>query len=74
MRARTLEAHRARALLSVRALAARAGVAPRTVVLVEGGRQTPHPATISRLAAALGVAVCKVVEFRAVIARAGGVK
>jgi transcriptional regulator with XRE-family HTH domain len=43
-----------RLALSVNELAARAGVAPRTVLLVERGEVTPHMATIRKLNAALG--------------------
>jgi transcriptional regulator with XRE-family HTH domain len=42
-------------VLSQRELAERAGVSPKTVLDVETGRIRPHPATLRKLAAALGV-------------------
>lgn len=53
--------------LSQRDLAARAGVAPKTVVDLEMGRQEPRLRTIRRLAAALGVEPAEVDEFRRAI-------
>jgi transcriptional regulator with XRE-family HTH domain len=50
-----LAAARRAALLSQAALAARAGVAPRTVRELEAGRRAAYRATVARLAAALGV-------------------
>jgi transcriptional regulator with XRE-family HTH domain len=60
----TLKAWRRRRLLTVRALAAAAGVAQRTVVEVEAGRRGPQPGTIRALSAALGVEPEQVTEFR----------
>jgi transcriptional regulator with XRE-family HTH domain len=62
-----LREERVRRLLSVRALAARAGVAPATVHLVETGRRRPQFLTIERLSRALGVDPTEVAEFRAVL-------
>ena len=42
-------------VLSQRELAEQAGVSPKTVLDVETGRIRPHPATLRKLAAALGV-------------------
>lgn len=53
--------------LSQRDLAARAGVAPKTVVDLELGRQEPRLRTIRRLAGALGVEPAEVDEFRQAI-------
>jgi transcriptional regulator with XRE-family HTH domain len=50
-----LRALRQRRVLSQRELAKLAGVAYRTVQQVEAGEVTPHPSTIRKLAAALGV-------------------
>ena len=63
----SLRETRLRAVLSQRELARRAGVALRTVVEAEAGRQTPRPATMRKLADALGVAPAEVDEFRAAI-------
>ncbi len=65
MRVRTLEQLRRERLLTIRALAAEAGVSTRTVVQVEHGKRTPQPGTIKRLSAALGVEPARVREFRA---------
>ena len=58
--AATLEAVRLRELredrlLSQRELARRAGVSNKTIVDIEAGRIRPHPATLRKLAEALGV-------------------
>ena len=63
----TLREARIRRLLSIRALAGRAGVVTRTVVEIEAGRQAPRFATMRRLADALGVAPEEIDEFRAAI-------
>ena len=60
----SLREERVRRLLSVRALARRAGVAPTTVHLVESGRRAPQFLTIERLSRALGVEPGEVDEFR----------
>ena len=62
---RTLEQLRRERLLTIRELAAAAGTSTRTVVGIEHGRQTPHPGTIKKLAAALDVDPKHVREFRA---------
>jgi transcriptional regulator with XRE-family HTH domain len=61
---RSLAQVRRERLLTVRGLAAAAGVAPRTVVEVEAGRRVPQPGTVRRLADALEVAPDRVREFR----------
>jgi transcriptional regulator with XRE-family HTH domain len=63
----TLKAWRRRRLFTVRALAAGAGVAQRTVVEVEAGRRAPHPGTVRALSEALGVQPEQVAEFRRVM-------
>lgn len=65
MATRTMRQLRRERLLTIRALAAGAGVSTRTVVQVERGGQTPRPGTIRKLAAALGVEPARVREFRA---------
>jgi transcriptional regulator with XRE-family HTH domain len=60
------EARRAR-LLTIRDLAAKAGVSTKTVVDVEAGRVAPKFRTIRRLAAALAVSPVEIAEFQAVI-------
>ena len=63
----TLKEARRRRVLSQRELARRAGVVQRTIVEAEAGRQVPRPATMRKLAEALGVEVADVDEFRAAI-------
>ena len=58
---------RAQRVLTIRALAAHAGVATRTVVEVEAGRVVPRFATVRKLSEALGVEPGEVDEFRAAI-------
>ena len=58
---------RAERLMSMRELAARAGVAPSTVYLIEAGRTTPRPQVIRRLALALLVEPDAISEFRRAI-------
>ena len=70
----TLREVRIRRLLSIRELAKRAGVAQRTVVEAEAGRQVPRPATMRKLAEALGVDPLEVDEFRAAVEAAVGGK
>lgn len=65
MTARTLEQLRRERLLTIRGLALAASCSPRTVLQVEHGQRTPHPGTIKRLSAALGVEPAQVREFRA---------
>ena len=58
---------RIRKLLSLRELARRAGVAQRTIVEAEAGRQAPRLTTIRRLSQALEVDPMEVDEFSAAI-------
>jgi len=46
---------RAQQVLSQQDLATRAGVSKTTVVQIEAGRIRPHPSTVRKLAAALGL-------------------
>lgn len=55
---------RLRKLYSLRALAAKADVAQRTIVEAEAGRQAPRPTTMRKLADALGVDPMEIDEFR----------
>ena len=55
---------RADQVLTIRELAQRAGVAPRSIFSIEARRTTPRMATMRRLATALGVAPEAVDEFR----------
>ena len=63
----TLREVRLRQVLSQRALARRAGVAQRTIVEAELGRQVPRLATMRKLCEALGVDPMEVDEFRAAV-------
>lgn len=58
---------RLRKLYTLRSLAAAAGVAQRTIVEAEAGRQLPRVATIRKLAATLEVDPMDVDEFREAI-------
>jgi transcriptional regulator with XRE-family HTH domain len=58
---------RLRQALSQRDLAQQAGVAPKTVVDLELGRQEPRLRTIRKLAAALGVPPQEIDEFQRAI-------
>jgi len=60
-----LKVLRIEAGLSLRALAARAGVAHDTVMDTESGRREPHPGTVKKLADALGVSVGDLVDWEA---------
>ncbi len=64
---RTLKEARATHLLTVRALAERAGVAPSTVYLAENGRSVPRFAVIRAICDALGVEPGDIEEFAAAI-------
>ncbi len=64
MAVRTLAQLRREHLLTIRGLAAAAGVSARTALRVEHGEQVPHPGTIVKLAAALDVEPKQVREFR----------
>jgi transcriptional regulator with XRE-family HTH domain len=63
----SLRAVRADRLLSIRALAQQAGVAPSTVYLIETGRTVPRLSVVRRLAQALDVAPASVDEFQQAI-------
>lgn len=63
----TLRQARAERLLSIRELAAAAGVAPSTIYLIEAGRTRPRPRVIRRLARALDVDPRSIDEFREAI-------
>jgi len=65
----TLKEARAARLLTVRALAERAGVAFSTVYLIETGKSVPRFEIIEKLSAALGVEPAEIAEFAAAIAR-----
>ena len=67
----TFRQARARSVLSVRELAARAGVAPATVYQIEHGRTRPHYRSIRVLSEALGVDPMQIVEFARVIEEGG---
>ena len=54
-------------LLSIRALAQQAGVAPSTVYLIEAGRTIPRFTVIRQLAATLGVEPAAIDEFQQAI-------
>ena len=54
-----------RRLMTMRSLAAAAGVSPMTVFQIGAGQRTPRPSTIKAMSAALGVAPEQVREFRA---------
>lgn len=60
----TLREARLQQALSQRDLAQKAGVAPKTIVDLELGRQEPRLRTIRRLAEALEVEVQQIDEFR----------
>ena len=63
----TLRELRLRRFLGQRELARRAGVAQRTSVEAELGRQVPRLGTMRKLATALGVDPLEVDEFRAAV-------
>ena len=62
---RELKRRRIEAGLSLRGLAAAARVSHDTVMEIEGGRRSPHPATVKKLADALGVDVGTLVDWDA---------
>ncbi len=67
MAIRTLKQARTARMLTVRGLAAAAGVSLAAVHEVETGKRQPRFSTIKRLSAALGVEPDAVAEFRAVL-------
>ncbi len=67
---RSMKACRVDAMLTVRRLAAAAGVSQTTVVLVENGRSIPRFDTMLRIAGALGVEPSEIEEFAAALSKA----
>ena len=67
----SLQEARTRRLLSVRKLAARAGVAPATVYHIEHGKTAPSFRAIRDISAALDVDPLDIAEFAAVIEGTG---
>jgi DNA-binding XRE family transcriptional regulator len=67
----TFRQARAQSVLSVRELAARAGVAPTTVYQIEHGLTRPHYRSIRALSGALGVDPMQIEEFARVIEEGG---
>ncbi|MDP8923545.1 MAG: helix-turn-helix domain-containing protein [Chloroflexota bacterium] len=63
----TLREARAERLLSIRALAQAASVAPSTIYLIEAGRTIPRASVIRRVADALAVPPRQIYEFRKAI-------
>lgn len=63
---------RLRGLLTLKELAAKAGVSDKSLWSIEQGAQTPRVSTIRRLAAALEVEAAEIDEFRAAIEAGGG--
>jgi len=61
----SLKTWQRRRLLTLRSLAAAAGVSPVTVFEIQSGKRTPRPGTIRALSTAIGVAPEQVDEFRA---------
>ena len=62
---------RAERLMSIKALAAAAGVSNKTVVQIEHGRQLPTFRTIHRITTALGIEPGDIEEFAAAIGERG---
>ena len=61
---------RLRQALSIRELAQRAGVSPRTIVQTEQGRQTPTLKTARKISTALGMKPEEIQEFAEMIGEA----
>ena len=61
---RALKRCRLEAGLSLRGLARAAGVSHDTVMDIERGVRAPHPATVKKLAEAIGVAVGDLVDWK----------
>ena len=68
----TLRHIRVERLLTIRALAKQAGVAPSTIYLAENGHTIPRLSVIRRLAATLAVEPGDIDEFRQAIEQAKG--
>ncbi len=66
-RIRTLKQARTARMLTVRGLAAKAGVSVAATHEAETGKRRPHFGTIKRLSDALGVEPEAIAEFRAVL-------
>lgn len=66
----TLRETRAARVLTVRALAEQAGVAPSTVHLIETGKSIPRFEVIRKISAVLDIDPLEVEEFRVAIERA----
>lgn len=64
---RPLGDHRRRQMLTIRALADRAGASTSTIVAIEHGTKTPRFGTMQKIADALGVEPMAVSEFAAII-------
>ncbi len=67
----TLREARAARVLTIRELAALAGVSTRTIVQVEAGQIVPRFATLKKIASALGVEPAAITEFARAIEEAG---
>src|SRR5215210_841690 len=67
----TFRQARARSVMSVRELAAQAGVAPATVYQIEHGRVRPHYRSIRVLSETLGVEPMQIEEFAQAIEERG---
>ena len=63
----TLREARLRRFWSIRELASRAGVSPRTIVQIESGAIVPRLATMRKIAGALGMEPGEIVEFAAAV-------
>jgi transcriptional regulator with XRE-family HTH domain len=70
-RVRTLREWRCNELLSVRELALRAGVTPKTVTDIEYGRRKPTYETMRSICAALGIGANEISEFAATLQSRG---
>ena len=68
---RTLREWRVQRLLSIDALASKAGVSNKTIVQIENSRQLPTFRTMQRISAALGVEPGEIAEFAAALAERG---
>ena len=62
----TLKDARVARRLSVRGMAARAGIGPSTIYRIEHGKTTPRPHIVRRLSAALQLPPHEIAEFRPV--------
>jgi transcriptional regulator with XRE-family HTH domain len=60
-----LKRRRMEAGLSLRGLAAAAGVSHDTAMEIESGRREPHPATVKKLADALNINIGTLVDWEA---------